>query len=178
MSPVDPWWGAELAPGRWGPVFSSSRAAGSLVLASGSTWMTSLLHLTKKYRVVQWIQARLLPPDARDTGRVFPCVQGSHSISERPLPEGGCASLHFRGRRVFREISKVKVETQWSPYLPQPRFSGLYIGQQLGVGPAIGRLQIKELTYGNKQTNKKPKMGKGGNGELCLKGTELPFGKF
>ena len=118
MSPVDPWWGAELAPGRWGPVFSSSRAAGSLVLASGSTWMTSLLHLTKKYRVVQWIQARLLPPDARDTGRVFPYVQGSHSISERPLPEGGCASLHFHGRRVFRGISRVKVETQWSPYLP------------------------------------------------------------
>ena len=120
--------------------------------------MTSLLHLTKKYRVVQWIQARLLPPDARDTGRVFPYVQGSHSISER--------TLHFHGRRVFRGISRVKVETQWSPYLPQ--FSGLYIGQQLGVGPAIGRLQIKELTYGkqiNKQTNKQTKTQDGERGQ-------------
>lgn len=98
MIAVNPSQGLSELRGRW-TSFLLPRSAGCfLVQTSASRLTTTLLHFMEKEHNAQWmLSPRGLPQDARHLGGCFLHVQGSHSISKRPLPEGAWGSLHFHG---------------------------------------------------------------------------------
>lgn len=93
-----------MSSGEDGPAFSSPAVLVALLckrLPPGSQQPSSISrrkNTTHKEHNARWmLSPRGLPQDARHLGGCFLHVQGSHSISKRPLPEGAWGSLHFHG---------------------------------------------------------------------------------